>query len=61
MMSARECIEKAERCEQMALDTNDHADRRMLRTTASHWRTLAKVARSESGYGRPEVDEPWQQ
>jgi hypothetical protein len=53
MMSALECIGKAEKCEEMARDMLNKTDRRMLFDAASQWRGLAKVAKAESIYGRP--------
>jgi hypothetical protein len=53
MMSARECIGKAEECEAMAKVAADNVDRLMLLTAASHWRGLARAANGESIYGRP--------
>jgi len=39
-----ECLLKAAQCEQMAGDCVLASDRRVLRETARHWHTLAKVA-----------------
>jgi hypothetical protein len=50
MMSALECLHKAELCEEQARVCDDRDDKRMLLATAAQWRTLAKAAeRLENG------------
>ena len=45
MKSAFECLQHAAKCEQMARDTYDKADRTLLLATASQWRTLGEAAK----------------
>ena len=56
MMSALECLAKAEQCEQLARKVLDPSDRGMLRDAAQMWRTLARAAKGERD--GPIVDEP---
>lgn len=52
MMSALECLHKAEHCERMARASADSMDRRMLIETATYWRTLARTAEARSQAGQ---------
>jgi|FEC22Drversion2_1045045.scaffolds.fasta_scaffold00169_28 hypothetical protein len=49
MKSAFECYQHAAKCERMAKEALDTASRRMLRTTAEHWRTLGNAAKANEG------------
>lgn len=44
MRTTHECLAKAEQCEGLARATSDECNKRVLRETAKHWRTLAKAA-----------------
>ena len=45
MRTALECLPKDEHCDCMAWAGADAVDRCVLRTTANHWRTLARAAK----------------
>ena len=51
MMSALECLRKADHCEHMARSVTATADRNMLLETAKIWNTLAKAASKPDGVG----------
>ena len=44
MMSALECFDKANQCEELARACMDPLQSNMLRETAQHWRTLGRAA-----------------
>lgn len=48
-MSPRECLMKADVCDQMARDTSVRTNRSMLLEAAKHWRTLANTATEPKG------------
>ena len=58
MLSALECLRKADHCEQMARAFVEPADRAMLLETAMIWRTLAKAADKLDGVGERAPDRP---
>ena len=46
MKSAFECFQQAAKCEQLAKDTWDDANRTVLLATAEHWKTLGNEAKA---------------
>src|SRR5262245_58731699 len=44
--SAFDCFAQADKCEEMARETSNHAGRAMLRVTASQWRNLGREAKA---------------
>jgi hypothetical protein len=47
MMSARECLEHATRCEQLAKASSYEANRTALFVTAQQWRALGQLAQGK--------------
>lgn len=58
MMSALECLRKADYCEHMARSIAQRADRDMLLETAKIWRTLAKATNKPDGVGELAPERP---
>ena len=58
MMSAQECLRKADHCEQMARSLWERSDRNLLLETAKIWRVLAKAADRSAGVGQLAADRP---
>ena len=59
MRTTLECLAQAEHCESMARASFDEMNKRMLRETAKHWRTLAKVAHIVSDERGPRGVPAW--
>lgn len=57
VLSARECLVNAERCEDRAGRNADEANQRMLLEVAAQWRKLASVARARDT--NPPSPERW--